>query len=150
MPMTPLDRQLGLRLLNLHQFIYERSGGLIGHQLGRVRMLLLRTTGRKSGERRTAALLYLEDDRRYVVVGSKGGSDAPPAWLLNLVADPAVEVQVGTRAFPARARIASPAERRRLWPKFTRHWPDYERYQSQTSRTIPLVILEPERYATSS
>ena len=141
--MTPLDRQLGLRLLNLHQFIYERSGGLIGHRLGDVRMLLLRTQGRKSGERRTAALLYLPDGARYVVVGSKGGSDTPPAWLLNLEADPAVEVQVGTRAFAARARVASPAERRRLWPRFTSLWPDYQRYQSQTNRTIPLVILEP-------
>ena len=141
--MTPLDRQLGLRLLNLHQLIYERSGGLIGHRLGHVKMLLLRTRGRKSGERRTAALLYLQDGGRYVVVGSQGGSDTPPAWVLNLEADPEVEVQVGTRAFAARARVASPAERRRLWPRFTSLWPDYQRYQSQTNHTIPLVILEP-------
>jgi deazaflavin-dependent oxidoreductase (nitroreductase family) len=143
MPMTPFDRQLGLRLLGLHQVIYERSGGLIGHRVGNVKMLLLRTRGRKSGEQRTAALLYLDDGRRYVVVGSKGGSDRPPAWLLNLEADPAVEVQIGTRRFPAKASIASAAERRRLWSKFTRLWPDYERYQSQTRRTIPLVILTP-------
>jgi deazaflavin-dependent oxidoreductase (nitroreductase family) len=143
MPMTPFDRQLGLRLLNLHQFIYDHSGGLVGHRLGRVTMLLLRTTGRKSGERRTAALLYLADGNRFVVVGSKGGSDTPPAWLLNLQAKPSVEVQMGTRRFAARARVATPAEQRRLWPRFTTHWPDYARYQSQTRRTIPLVILEP-------
>jgi deazaflavin-dependent oxidoreductase (nitroreductase family) len=143
MPMTPLDRQLGLRLLGLHQLIYERSGGLIGHRLGRVTMLLLRTTGRKSGEQRTAALLYLPDGDRYVVVGSKGGSDTPPAWLLNLEASPKVEVQIGTRRFAATARTASAAEHRRLWPIMTRHWPDYARYQSQTQRKIPLVILEP-------
>jgi deazaflavin-dependent oxidoreductase (nitroreductase family) len=144
MPMTPFDRQIGLRLLNFHQFIYDRSGGLVGHRLGRVTMLLLRSTGRKSGERRTAALLYLTDGDRFVVVGSKGGSDTPPAWLLNLQAKPSVEVQVGTRRFTARARVATPAERRRLWPRFTTHWPDYARYQSQTRRTIPLVILEPD------
>jgi len=143
MPMTPFDRQLGLRLLRLHQLVYDRSGGLIGHRLGHVKMLLLRTTGRKSGERRTAALLYLDDGNRYVVVGSKGGSDTPPAWLLNLEADPSVEVQVGTRRFAAEARTATPAEHRRLWPRLTRLWPDYQRYQSQTSRRIPLVILTP-------
>ncbi|HEY8812539.1 MAG TPA: nitroreductase family deazaflavin-dependent oxidoreductase [Candidatus Dormibacteraeota bacterium] len=150
MPMTPFDRQLGLRLLGLHQLVYDRSGGLIGHRLGSLKMLLLRTTGRKSGERRTAALLYLDDGQRYVVVGSKGGSDTPPAWLLNLEADPAVEVQVGTRRFPALARRATPAEHRGLWPKLTRLWPGYERYQSQTRRRIPLVILEPVAQASSS
>ena len=143
MPMTPFDRQLGLRLLGLHQLVYDRSGGLLGHRLGHVKMLLLRTTGRKSGERRTAALLYLADGDRYVVVGSKGGSDMPPAWLLNLEADPDVEVQVGTRRFAALGRKATTAEHRRLWPKLTSIWPDYERYQSQTRRKIPLVILEP-------
>jgi deazaflavin-dependent oxidoreductase (nitroreductase family) len=143
MPMTPWDRELGLRLLGLHQLVYERSGGLIGHRLGQIKMLLLRTTGRKSGEQRTAALLYLDDGDRYVVVGSKGGSDSAPAWLLNLKANPEVEVQVGTRRFGARARTATAAEHRRLWPKMTRLWPDYERYQSQTRRRIPLVVLEP-------
>lgn len=141
--MTPIDRRLGLRLLRLHQLVYDRSGGLIGHKLGRLKMLLLRTTGRKSGERRTAALLYLADGDRYVVVGSKGGSDKAPAWLLNLEANPDVEVQIGTRRFVASARDATPAEQRRLWPKVTELWPDYERYQSQTRRKIPLVILEP-------
>jgi deazaflavin-dependent oxidoreductase (nitroreductase family) len=140
--MTSLDRQLS-RFLDLHQFIYERSGGLVGHRLGRVRTLLLRTRGRKSGETRTAALLYLMDGDHFVVVGSKGGSDLPPAWLLNLQADPAVEVQVGTRRFPARARVAADADRRRLWPVVVGEWAQYARYQSQTEREIPLVILKP-------
>ena len=140
--MTSLDRQLS-RFLDLHQFIYERTGGLVGHRLGRVRTLLLRTRGRKSGETRTAALLYLMDGDHFVVVGSKGGSDLPPAWLLNLQADPAVEVQVGTRRFPARARVATDAERRRLWPVVVEEWAQYARYQSQTEREIPLVILKP-------
>jgi deazaflavin-dependent oxidoreductase (nitroreductase family) len=145
MLMTPFDRQLGLRLLGLHQLVYERTGGLVGHRLGRLRTLLLRTRGRKSGERRTAALLYLGDGEDWVVVGSKGGSDQPPAWLLNLEAEAEVEVQVGTRRHPARARVANAEERRRLWPRFTRFWPDYERYQAQTRREIPLVILTPSR-----
>ena len=141
--MTSFDRQVGLRLLNLHQFVYEKTGGLVGHRLGRIHTLLLRTRGRKSGETRTAALLYLEDRDRFVVVGSKGGSDVPPAWLRNLEADPQVELQVGTRRFPAHARVATDAERRRLWPMVVEHWPDYASYQSQTERVIPVVILKP-------
>jgi len=143
--MTPFDRAIGLRALALHQKVYELSGGLIGHRIGRITMLLLRTTGRKSGEMRTAALLYYPDGDRQVVVGSKGGSDAPPAWLLNLKANPEVEVQIGTRRFRARARVATAAEQRRLWPPITRLWPAYDRYQSQTRRPIPLVLLEAER-----
>jgi deazaflavin-dependent oxidoreductase (nitroreductase family) len=142
--MTAFDRALGLRALALHQFVYEISGGRIGERLGKAQMLLLRTTGRKSGLPRTAALLYHRDGSRYVVVGSRGGSDLPPAWLLNLEAAPEVVVQVGTKRFPARARVASAEERKRLWPEMTRLWPQYDRYQSQTRRSIPLVILAPE------
>ena len=132
---------MGARLLGLHQSIYVLTGGRLGHRLGRVRTLLLRTRGRKSGRQRTAALLYHVDGDRFVVVGSKGGSDTAPDWLLNLQADPDVEVQVGTERFPARARIATAAEHRRLWPVMTALWSDYDRYQAQTSRRIPLVIL---------
>ena len=141
--MTPFDRFVGLHLLHLHQWAYEFTGGRWGHRFGHLRTLLLRTTGRRSGQQRTAALLYHRDEDRLIVVGSKGGSDTPPAWLLNLQAQPDVEVQLGTKRFPARARIASAAEQKRLWPVMTALWPDYERYQSQTSRRIPLVILEP-------
>jgi deazaflavin-dependent oxidoreductase (nitroreductase family) len=141
--MTAFDRAVGLRVLALHQFIYESSGGRIGKRIGRSPMLLLRTTGRKTGQPRTAALLYHRDGRNYVVVGSKGGSDVGPAWLRNLEATPDVGVQVGTKRFPAKARIATPDERERLWPEMTRLWPQYDRYQSQTQRVIPLVILAP-------
>lgn len=141
--MSTFDRIVGLRLLAIHQLVYELSGGRIGARIGRTPMLLLRTTGRKTGRLRTAALLYHRDRGRYVVVGSKGGSDASPAWLLNLQARPDVQVQVGTERFQARARIASSTERRRLWPEVTRLWPQYDRYQSQTRRSIPLVILAP-------
>jgi deazaflavin-dependent oxidoreductase (nitroreductase family) len=144
--MTPFDRLVGLQLLRLHQRVYELTGGRWGHRMGGVRTLLLRTTGRRSGQQRTAALLYHRDGDRLVVVGSRGGSDTPPAWLLNLQAQSDVEVQLGTRRFPASARIASAAERKRLWPVMTALWPDYERYQAQTSRRIPLVILEPLRH----
>ncbi len=77
------------------------------------------------------------------MVGSKGGSDEPPAWVLNLKAIPDVEVQVGVKRLRASARIASAEERRLLWPEVTKLWSQYDRYQSQTRRTIPLVILAP-------
>ena len=143
--MTRFDRLVGLSLLQLHQRAYELTGGRWGHGIGLRRTLLLRTTGRRSGRLRTAALLYHRDGDRLVVIASKGGSDTPPGWLLNLQAHPDVEVQVGTHRFPARARVATAAEQRRLWPVMTALWPGYERYQAQTTRRILLVILEPVR-----
>jgi deazaflavin-dependent oxidoreductase (nitroreductase family) len=140
MPMTTSDRVFGLRLLGVHQFIYERSGGRLGHRFGRTSMLLLRTVGRKSGVPRTVSLLYHRDGDR----GSKGGSDVPPAWVRNVEAASDVEVQVGTNRFRANARVATDAERSTLWPEITRLYPQFARYQSQTRRVIPLVILEPQ------
>ena len=143
--MTPLPKDLeiwlGLRLLGVHQAVYERSGGRIGVQLGGRRMLLLTTKGRRTGARRTVALLYVEDEDDLVVIGSKGGSDTPPAWLLNLESEPACSVQVGTRRFEARARVAKGPQRTRLWRKAVRAWPDYDRYQARTRRQIPVVVL---------
>lgn len=136
---------VGLRLLGMLQFFYERTDGRIGSRLGRLKLLLLRTRGRKSGQVRTSELLYIEDGGNLVVVGSKGGSDAPPAWLLNLQADPNAEVQVGTRRFPVRARLAEGDEYERLWEGVNAVWPDYQRYQDRSSRRIPVVVLEPVR-----
>jgi len=150
MDRTELGLGLGLRLLGIHQFLYEKTGGLYGSRLGSIRVLLLRTRGRKSGRQRTAALTYVEDGERLAVVGSKGGSDSPPAWLLNLQANPEVEVQIGRRRFPARARLATPAEQRRLWKEAVRVWPAYDSYQARTSRPIPIVVLEPAAGRRSS
>lgn len=135
---------LGLQTLKLIQATYEATGGRLGSQLGHLRFLLLQTRGRRSGELRTACLTYVEDGRNYVVVGSKGGSDSPPAWFLNLSSDPDVRVQIGTRRFSARARVAHGAERERLWDRVNRIW-DYDGYQSRTEREIPIIVLEPAR-----
>ena len=138
-----LEIAVGLRLLGLLQVVYERTDGRLGSRIGAYRLLLLRTRGRRSGELRTAELLYVEDGDNLVVVGSKGGSDAPPAWLLNLQAEPQAEVQVGTRRRPVLARIAAGAEHARLWRDVNAIWPDYQRYQDRSIRRIPLVVLEP-------
>ena len=141
--------------LKLHQFIYRHSGGFIGSRIvAGGQALLLTTTGRRSGEPRTCALIYIKDGERLVVVASNGGSDHPPAWLLNLQTHPGVGVQIGWKKFSARASVASAEERERLWPRVNRHnmgfapimHPGakgrYDVYQRHTTRVIPLVLLE--------
>lgn len=106
-------------------------------------ILILTTTGRKSGELRQHALIFREDDGRYVIVASKGGAPDHPDWYLNLSAEPDVQVQVKGDRFNARARDAVGEERDRLWRLMNEVWPDYDSYQEKTSRQIPVVILEP-------
>ena len=105
-------------------------------------ILILFTTGRKSGEQRSHALIFREHGDAYLVVASKGGADAPPAWFVNLQADPNVEVQVKGDRFRATARVATPEEKPGMWAKMTEVWPDYDQYQTKTDREIPVVVLE--------
>jgi deazaflavin-dependent oxidoreductase (nitroreductase family) len=104
-------------------------------------ILILFTRGRKSGEQRSHALIYREHGDDYLVVASKGGNDAPPAWLLNLEADPQVEVQIKGDRFRATAREATPAEKPEMWATMVEAWPDYDEYQKKTDREIPVVVL---------
>ena len=121
---------------------YRDTGGEEGHEWEGTTVLLLTTTGRRSGEPRTTPLIYQPYEGAYLIVASKGGADDPPAWYLNLSEDPEVEVQVKDDRFRARARTATPDERGRLWPQMAEIWPDYNKYQAKTDREIPLVILE--------
>jgi deazaflavin-dependent oxidoreductase (nitroreductase family) len=105
--------------------------------------LLLTTVGRKSGEERIMPLLYSKIDRGYVLVASKGGAPQHPAWYLNLLARPAVKVQVANDRFDATARVAGGDERARLWEQMADMYPPYRDYQAKTSREIPIVVLEP-------
>jgi deazaflavin-dependent oxidoreductase (nitroreductase family) len=122
---------------------YEETGGESGHLWHGVPTLLLTVTGRKTGTPRRTALIYGEDEGRYVVVASKGGADEDPLWHRNLEANPDVEVQVGADRFRAEARTAGPEEKARLWPKMVAIWPDYDEYRKKTDRDIPVVVLEP-------
>ena len=106
------------------------------------RLLLLTTTGAKSGTVRTTPIAYTRDGDRYVIVASKGGAPTHPGWYLNLQKDPDVELQVLDEVFPARARTADAEERERLWELVNRQWPDYAGYQTKTDREIPVVVLE--------
>jgi deazaflavin-dependent oxidoreductase (nitroreductase family) len=120
---------------------YVATGGEQGHLWRGVPTLLLTTTGRRSGVQRRTALIYGRSGSDYVIVASNGGSRTHPAWYLNLSADPKVTVQVGDEVFPATAHEADAAERERLWPELTKIWPDYDKYQARTPRTIPVVVL---------
>jgi deazaflavin-dependent oxidoreductase (nitroreductase family) len=107
-------------------------------------VLLLTTTGRRSGEPRTTPLIYGRNGDDYLIVASKGGAPKPPAWYLNLTDDPEVHLQVKANRFRARARAATPDERPELWRTMTAIWPDYDAYQTRTEREIPVVVLERE------
>jgi deazaflavin-dependent oxidoreductase (nitroreductase family) len=105
-------------------------------------ILILFTKGRRSGRARSHALIFREHGADYLVVASKGGAQAPPAWFVNLQADPNVEVQIKGERFRATARVAGPEEKPEMWAKMVEVWPDYDEYQKKTSREIPVVVLQ--------
>lgn len=131
-------------VLQVHAFLYERSDGLVGHRLLGKPCLMLRTTGRKSGQVRTNSLVYAKDGDRYLVVASKGGDPRPPGWLLNLRAKPEVQVQIGRTRFPATSSEIGPddPDYARLWQIVNENNDDrYVAYQKKTTRPIPVVAL---------
>jgi deazaflavin-dependent oxidoreductase (nitroreductase family) len=125
-----------------HTRKYRETGGEVGHEWQGTQTLLLTTTGRKSGEARELPLIYAPWEDTYLVVASNGGNDRPPAWFVNLQADPAAEVQVMDDRFKAKARIATPEEKAKMWATMTTEWPAYDDYQKKTEREIPIVVLE--------
>ena len=129
---------------------YRWTGGLLGSKWRAgsafprgIPVLLLTTIGRKSGEPRTAPLVFIEDGVNVIVVGSQGGLPKDPLWYKNLKANPECRVQIKRRKMKMKARTASPDERERLWPKLVAHYPDFVSYEAWTDRLIPVVICEP-------
>jgi len=132
--------------LGFHQAVYQGTRGTIGHRMIGVPSLLMTSLGRRSGKRRTAALVYAKDADSFVVVASNGGADVPPGWLHNVKAQPAVEVRVGRRRLDATAEVIGPDDARytALWKLVNdRNRGRYDRYQDKTSRRIALVRLTP-------
>jgi deazaflavin-dependent oxidoreductase (nitroreductase family) len=127
----------------VHTQILRRTGGKVGGKLGRLPLLLLTTTGRKSGQPRTSPLGYLPDGDRYILVASYGGDDRMPQWYLNLVANPEATIQIGSETKKVRAATATPEEKAALWPRIVDLYSGYAGYQKKTDRDIPLVILTP-------
>jgi deazaflavin-dependent oxidoreductase (nitroreductase family) len=128
---------------SVHEGVFRATEGRVLDQVLGMPVVRLTTTGRKSGEPRVAMLTApIRDDKQIVLVGSNAGDYRHPAWYLNLLADPKVTVMTGGRTWQTKARVASSAERKRLWPKVVAVNPGYAQYQDKTDREIPLVILD--------
>lgn len=128
---------------SIHRAVYRATGGRIGGSLVGLDMLLITTTGRRSGEPRTTPMPFYRDEGRLVIVASNGGAEVDPAWWKNLQAEPTAEVEIGRDRCAVRAALATPGERERLWPLLKAWNPNYRRYESRTQREIPVVILTP-------
>jgi deazaflavin-dependent oxidoreductase (nitroreductase family) len=125
-----------------HIRTYVESGGTKGHLYHGMPTLLLTVRGRKSGVLRRTALIYGRAGDDVVVVASNGGSDGHPAWYLNLLDTPDVDVQVATDRYAARARTATEQERPALWETMVTIFPRYEQYRAAAAREIPIIVLE--------
>src|SRR3954451_25102528 len=125
-----------------HTQRYKETDGEVGHDWQGTQVLLLTTTGRKSGRPRELPRIYGTSGGDYLLVPSKGGADEPPAWYVNLKANPEVEVQVKGDRFKAHARDATPDEKLEMWQTMIKEWPQYDDYQAKTDREIPVVVLE--------
>lgn len=123
--------------------LYRLSRGRLLGRIGDAPVLLLTTTGRRSGQPRTAPVVYLADGDRYVVIGSNAGNAKVPAWSLNLKASPEAEIEVGARRIAVRARVAAGEERAELWRRSNRQYAGFDDYEARTNRDIALFVLEP-------
>jgi deazaflavin-dependent oxidoreductase (nitroreductase family) len=124
-----------------HVRVYRESDGARGYRWRGTTILLLSTEGRSSGEQRTTPLIHRTDGERWVVVASKGGAPANPAWYENLRANPEASIQVPGELIPVQASTAAGEERERLWSLMIEAWPAYDDYQAKTEREIPVVVL---------
>lgn len=128
-----------------HLAVYRVSRGRVLGTVAGMPVLLLTTTGRRSGRARTTPLTFFRDGTDFVVIASNGGADRPPAWWLNLQQNPRAVVATGIDKLNVTFRAASAAERTRLWVTITDTHAGYARYQERTSRQIPVVLLTPDR-----
>lgn len=132
------------RLSSLHTFLFRASGGRIGHRLIDNDMLLLTTTGHRSGSRHTVPLLYLSSGAMLVVIASWGGRPDHPHWYQNLLHDPRATVELRGEAYDVVARTATREEKEKWWPRITEAYAGYSTYQARTERDIPVVFLDPQ------
>ena len=129
---------------SLHVFFYKLSGGRVGGRIHGTSVLLLTTTGWKTGKKRTRPLMYLQDGNRLVVVAANGGREKDPVWWRSLKHNPIGEAQVGSEKETVFAQRASGSEKERLWILLTSVYPRYKEYQEKTKREISVVVLTPK------
>ena len=148
-PAFPPPGTVKARLINLipraNVIVYRRSRGRLGGKMRDLPVLILHTVGRKTGKPRQSPLLYIQDGENYAIVGSRGGSDAHPAWWLNLQANPHATIEIKGTKRSVSARAATAEERGRCWPRLIAGYPFYTDYQARTAREIPVILLSDER-----
>jgi deazaflavin-dependent oxidoreductase (nitroreductase family) len=130
-------------ILAIYVFFYRLTGGKFGGQVQGLRVLLLTTTGRKTGKKRTTPLGYFEQAGGYVIIGSNAGFKTHPGWFHNLRSNPRATIQINDKQFEVSAEIAGPDTRGRLWARLMELAPSYANYTKKTTREIPLVTLRP-------
>ncbi len=124
-------------------FLYNVSGGRIGGKMGKVPVLLLTTTGRKTGKQRTLPVVYIKDDSAYVITASAGGADKHPGWFFNIRSNPQATIQVKDKRIKVTAEVAGSEKKSELWAQLVEVAPNFAGYEKRTSRDIPMVILHP-------
>jgi deazaflavin-dependent oxidoreductase (nitroreductase family) len=129
--------------LSIYIFLYRLTSGAIGGQMSGLKVLLLTTTGRKTGQRRTTPLGYFKQEGNFVLIASNGGADRNPAWFYNLQSNPQVAIQIGNKQMAAQAEQASSEKRKQLWTELVKMAPAYAQYTQRTKREIPMVIVQP-------
>jgi deazaflavin-dependent oxidoreductase (nitroreductase family) len=129
--------------VRIFAWLYKTTNGQIGGRVAGLNVLLLTTTGRKSGKQHTAPLGYFEHDGAYVIIASNGGADTHPDWFLNLRKHPKVAIRIRDKDLQAGAELVSAELRKELWGRLVRMSPQYGGYATNTKREIPLVLLRP-------
>ena len=134
---------MGMLIFKVIVFLYNVSGGRIGGKMGKVPVLLLTTTGRKTGKQRTLPLIYIMDNSAYVITASAGGAEKHPGWFFNIRSNPQATIQVKDKHIKVMAEIAGQEKKSELWARLVEVAPNFAGYQKRTSREIPMVILHP-------
>jgi deazaflavin-dependent oxidoreductase (nitroreductase family) len=136
-------RSLQHAFTEVHVWLYRRTGGAIGGRMGGHEILILTTTGRKSGKKRDTPLQYTKDGERFIIIASNGGASKHPTWFLNLRANPEAQLQIRAKTIAVEASEAIGEERERLWTQVTSQHQNFADYQKRTTREIPVVVLTP-------
>jgi F420H(2)-dependent quinone reductase len=129
--------------LSIYVFLYRLTRGAIGGQMSGLKVLLLTTTGRKTGQLRTIPLGYFKQEGNFVLIASNGGANRNPAWFYNLKSNPQVAIQIGNTQMAMQAEQAGSEKREQLWSELVKMAPAYKQYTQRTKREIPMVILQP-------